>query len=195
MSPGFSRPFPRRGVESVGIGGIHDEIHNADTIVYVKDFFPAVSTVDGFEEASFFVERVEVTDRRNVHDIGVARVDQYLPDVVRVREPHVLPRFTGVNGLEHTGSRIGAAGHEHFTSGDPDDVRVRLRHSHVADRERRLLLEDRRPRRAVVYRLPEIPRSHSDIKRGGLTGGYGYALDPAPLLLRSDCPPFEIGEG
>ena len=70
-------------------------------------------------------------------------------------EPHTLPRLAGIDGLVHTVAVAGAAIVGVLPRAEPDDVRVSGIYNDGAVRVRRIVIEDRRPRVAAVYRLPQ----------------------------------------
>ena len=89
-------------------------------------------------------------------------MDEDAPDVLAALEPHVPPGVSAVDGLVDAVAPAGRLPVLRLPGADPDQVRVRLVEGDVADGARGLVVEDRRPRGAVVPGLPDAARAGAD---------------------------------
>ena len=99
-----------------------------------------------------------LAERRDVHDVGIDRIDDDATDVVRVAQAQMRPRAPAVERLVDAIAERRALTVVGLARADPDDVRIRGRHRDVADRRDALAIEERRPGRAGVGRFPQPAR-------------------------------------
>jgi len=86
---------------------------------------------------------------------------------------------------------VGAARRGVFARADPHDLRVGVGHRDVADRDDRLVVENRLPADAVVHRLPQAARPGRRVNRVGLAGRHREVDEAAALASRADRPELE----
>jgi hypothetical protein len=130
-------------------------------------------------------------ERGDVHDLGIARVNDDAADVVGIAKTHVGPGFAPVEGAIHAVTPGRALAVVRFAGSRPDDVRIRRRDRQVADRKGSpVAIEDRFPRRPAVHALedPAGCRAHEDdlrVRRHRLhvvnAPAEGRGADVAPL--------------
>src|SRR5512146_2681300 len=132
-------------------------------------------------------------ERRDVHAIGIARVDHDAGDASGVVEPHLRPRLAGVDRLEHAPAERDVASDERLARSSPHDVRIGGRDGERADRCDRLAVEDRRPVKTAVSALEDSAggRAGVDDVRVANHTGYGagaisLGTDVAELEPRED---------
>ena len=130
----------------------------------MEDVLPRLAAVVGAEDAALLVRAPQVTHRRNVHDVRVARMDEDAPDVLRGVEAHVAPGVPGVGGLVDAVAPAGRLPVLRLPGADPDQVWVGLVEGDVADGAGRLVVEERRPRGAVVLGLPDASGPGRDVE-------------------------------
>ncbi len=167
----------RRGVEHVGVRRIHRDLGEPGVLADLLEVRPRLAAVGGLEEAAFAAGRPQRTDRRDVHDIRVARVDDDLADVLRRRQHGARPGLARVGGLVDAGAPRRAAHIVRFARSDPHHVRVARRDSDRADGSRAYRVEHRRPAHPGIGRLPHATRCGRDVHHGP---------DPRPGRLRID---------
>ena len=194
---GPAHQLPRPGVERPWVGRVHRHVHDTRAVVDREHVLPRRAAVGRLEHAALGVGRPEVPDGAHVHHVRVARVDDDLPDVLRVGEAHVPPRQAAVGGLEdaRAGVRVAAVARLRLARADPHDIGVGGGDGDVADREGGLVLEDRRPGEAVVDRLPDVARADADVDRARVAGRDGNRLDAGAGLRRAGrAPPHALEE-
>src|SRR5215212_25615 len=81
----------------LGIRRIDLEIRDAVLVVDVESPAPRLTAVGRHEHAAFFVWTKSVSERADVNDVGVLRVDGDGGDSFGVFEAHVLPRLAAVS--------------------------------------------------------------------------------------------------
>ena len=116
-------------------------------------------------------------------------MDEDASDVPAPLKPHVPPGVSTVDGLVDAVAPAGRLPVLRFAGADPDQVRVRLVEGHVADGARGLVVEDRRPRGAVILGLPDAARARADVEDLRLRLHHGEVGD-APAHERG--PEFAI---
>src|SRR5712692_4876225 len=80
-----------------------------------------------------------------------------------------------------------------FPAPDINNIRIGRCHSHGSDRACGLLIEDGRPRAAVVVRLPHASIAHADVKHVRLAGNTCSRFGPA-AAERSNAAPVHLRE-
>src|SRR3954467_8765333 len=106
-----------------------------------------------------------MSERADVNDVGVLRMDGDGGDVLRIFEAHVLPGLAAVSRLVNTIAKRHAVAHGRLARADPNDFRITRSERDVADRHRPLAFEDRFPRNAAVRRLPQTSGCTRDVDR------------------------------
>src|SRR5436190_23420744 len=85
--------LPCRRNKDVGIAGVKLNVVGAGPVVDAEYFRPGFSAVGGLEDAAIAALAPERTLRRHIDHIGVARVNENAPDMLRFLETHVRPAF------------------------------------------------------------------------------------------------------
>ena len=119
-------------------------------------------------------------ERGDKDDVGVFRMDGDAPDMVGVGEPQVGPGRACVGRFEHADSGERTPGQQVLPGAHVEDIRIGGRHSEVADRPGRLVVEDRRPGHAVIDGLPDRAGPEAGVDGGGARHGID-GLNPAAL--------------
>src|SRR5262249_24540970 len=122
---------------------------------------------------------VEVSDRRDEHDVGVLQIYRDAADMLRIVEPQVGPGLSGVRRLVDTVRETGRVSKGRFAASDVDRIGGGRRHRDRADGGDGLIIEDGLPDPAAVDRLPEpaVHRARVELLR---TPGYaGDRIGPA----------------
>src|SRR5690349_25099476 len=107
-------------------------------IIDVERFGPRLATVSRHEDAAFFIWTKRVTERADVNDVGVLRIDNDGRDVFGLGESHVLPRLAAVGRFVNAIAERHAVAYVRFAGADPNDVGITRREGDVADRYRSL---------------------------------------------------------
>ena len=134
QAPRLAIHLPQRRVEDVRIARIHDEVDGPRALVAEEHPLPRLASVGGPEDAALGVGSEGVAEGGDVGAVGVRRMDADAPDRVRVGEAEVPPGRPGIVravdavALKDVGAQL------HLAHADVDDVRIRRRHRHRADR-------------------------------------------------------------
>src|SRR5688572_7700747 len=160
---GAALALPRRGDEHVRIAWIELHVVHAGPVVYVEDSSPRRAAIRRFVQATLATLAPERTLRRDVHNVGVAGVDEDAADMFAFLEADVLPRATTVGRLVYAV----AVGHDALrvvlTRADPDHVRVFRVDRDRARRKRSLAIKDGRERKPGIRGLPDTTRRCGDV--------------------------------
>ena len=162
-------------------GGIIDELLE----------FPRGTTVGGLVEPALLVARPRRTEGRDPGHVRVGRVHDDSTDVLRLLEPHELPREAAVGRLEDAAAggdrvaRVGLAGAEVHHHG------VARRDREVAERGHPVVLEHRAKGRAVVRRLPDATSGGGNEERPRRVGDAFDVGDAAHHVRGTDLSPTE----
>ena len=92
-------------------------------------------------------------------------MNENLPDLERFLQPHIRPGFAAVDALVHAVAVRNRVARVGLACAQPDEVRVRLAHGDIADRDRRLRIELMVERGAVVHGLEQPARSRCNVVR------------------------------
>ncbi len=135
--------------------------------------------------------------RGDVHDVRVRRIDDDATDGARILEPHVRPGLAAVGALVDAVAPARALARVRLAGAHPHREGRRGRDGHGADGHHRVhVVEDGRPRRAVVGALPEPAAGGGDVDRVGLAlhPCDGDVVDAAAGVHGADGPPRDGGE-
>ena len=105
-----------------------------------------------------------MAERGNQKDVGIARVDQDLADLLRVRKPDRLPRRAAIARAEHADSLGNVGAHVRFAGADVDRLRRGRRNRDRADRSDVFLVEDRLPGPPGIVGPPHAAVDRSEIE-------------------------------
>ncbi len=181
--PGLALEAPHGGVELPRIPRVHREVDRSRAIGHEEDLLPGPSSVLRPVDASFLVAAEGVAQHRDVHQIGVPRVNPDASDQARLGETEVRPALAGV------GRSVHAVAHRHVApwagrSGpDVHHVRVGLGDLDGADGPYpQILVRDVGPRFPGIGRLPDAPTRRSHVERERLGADAGDRGDPAATI-------------
>ena len=181
----------RRGVEHVRVRRVHHDIGEAGVVVDEVRVRPGLAAVGRLEQAALGVRPEQVAERGDVDDVRILRVDDDAADALGFLQPDVLERLAGVGRLVDAGAERRALAVVRLAGADVDDVGVGRRDRDVADRRDRVLVEDRRPGRAVVGRLPDAAGREADVDDRRVALDDRDVVDAAAHVGRADRAPDE----
>jgi hypothetical protein len=132
-----------------------------------------------------------MAERRDVDDVRILRVDNDPGDALAVLQADELELFAGVGRLVHAAAERRALAIVRFARTDVDDVRIGRGERDVADRGDHVLVEDRRPGRPVVRRLPQTAAGEAQIVGRRVALVHRDVVDATAHVRRPDCTPGE----
>ncbi len=179
----------RRREQRLRILRIHDDVGGTGVVVDEQHVVPGPAAIGRFEHAPLGVRAPQMADRRDIHDVRIAGMNDDAADVPRLVESDVRPRAAGVDRFVDAVAPRRALPVVGFARARPDDVRVRRRHREVADRHHRVhAVEDRRPRRALIRALEDPAARRADVDRVGCArhAGDREIVDAASGVRRTD---------
>ena len=153
----------RRGVEDVGVRRVDDDVGDAGVLADGEHRLPRLPAVSRLVKSAIAARRPKRPLRRNVDDIGVARIDDDLRDVLGLFQPDVLPALPAVdrfvNPVPHRHRALAVV----LPRPNPDHERVMRIDRHAADGERLLIIEQRREADPRIRRLPNPASRGGDV--------------------------------
>src|SRR6185369_13145324 len=111
MRPWLPLKTPHAGVENVWVRRIDLEVRDAVLVVDVESLGPGLTAVRSHKHAAFFVGTKSMSERADVNDVGVLRVDDDGGDTLSVFEAHVLPGLACVSRFVNTVAERDAVAH------------------------------------------------------------------------------------
>src|SRR5215218_5287159 len=126
--------LPDRGVVDARVDRVEHEIAGAGVLVAVKDQVPRNSAGFATVDAAFFVRTVGVTERGDVDDIGIGRVDAHLGDVAGFGQPEMRPGIAGVGRFVDAVAVGNVTANRCLTHSGVDHVRIGVGDGQRADR-------------------------------------------------------------
>src|SRR5207249_10677935 len=102
------------------------QVRSARLLVDQEDLLPGPAAVLRPEVPALGVGTPDVSLGRDVHEVGIARMDADPRDLSRVLQAHVAPAPPGVGGLVDPVAVRDVAADGGFAGADVDDVRIRL---------------------------------------------------------------------
>ena len=155
--------IPHCSDNRIWVRGVHDHVDHASLVVHKQDFLPCFSAVRRFVDAPFVVRSVEATERSDVNDIGVFRMNQDSTNLVRLLESHVFPSGAAIGRFINPiaiGDRVARIC---FTCSDPNNVGIVGVHCNGTNRNRFLFIKLMRDSRSMVDGLKDSTGSRSDV--------------------------------
>ena len=109
-------------------------------------------------------------ERRGKNTIRIARINRERGDALRIAQPKMRPRFSGICGLVNSVAHGKIRPRQTFTASHVNNVWVGKRHGYRPDRLRRLAVKDGIPRAPVVVGFPHSAVHRAHVKNVGLAG-------------------------
>ena len=191
--PGEALRLPERGVQHLGIRGIHREVGGAGGIVAEQDLGPRFAAVAGLVDPALGVRSERASLRGHVHDVGVRGMDPHARDLLGLGEAEGGPRPAGVSGLEHAVAVGDVAADRVLARAHVDDVGVRLADADRADRTAEVLVARREPGVAAVGGLEDAAAGGPHPVLVGTRRRTRHGHRPA-AAEDADLAPFQGGE-
>ena len=191
--PGRPPRLPERGEDRPRVGRVEGEIDRARVLVLEENARPAPAAVLRAEDPALGVRPVRVAERRDVDEVGVARIHDDPPDLPRGLETDVRPGLAPVRRAIHAVAVRDVRAHVGLARADVEDARVRGRDGDRADRRDRLAVEDRLPRAARVLGLPDAAADGAEVEVIRLPR-HARDREHAPAAKRAGEPPLHAGE-
>src|SRR5690242_7452835 len=88
--------MPEGRINHAGLGCVKNQLDRPRYIVPVKRPGPGFAAILGQINATMRIGCVCRPESRNKYNVGVLRVYEYLPDMLRIAEAHVTPGAPGV---------------------------------------------------------------------------------------------------
>ncbi len=193
-APRLPPPLVRRREQGIGAGRVHHDVDEAGVVVDELRVRPGLAAIAGLVEAAFRVGPEEVPDRGDVDDVRILGVDDHAADRLGFLQADILEGLAGVGGLVDPGAERRALAVVGLPGADIQDVGIRLRQGEGADRRHRLLVEERRPGRAVVDGLPQAAGRVGDVHHRRVGFIDGDVVDASAHHRRADRAPDEALE-
>ena len=184
-------PLIRRGEHDARIGRGHHQVVRARFVVDAEHMLPRAAAVGGLVHAAIAASTEERSGRRHEHDVVVVRVDDDAVDRARIRQPHMLERRAAVSRFVHAAAERTRLPVVRLAGAEPDEIRIALRHGHVADGNQAFVLELRLVDRAVARRLPQSAVRCRDVVDRGIRLVHGEIRDAPRHGGGSDRPEVE----
>ena len=175
-----------RSVEHVGVDRIQRQRADASVFVDLENLFPAATAVERAEHTSLSSRAPQAPKGSDEHALGIGGIEHDFSDMPRINETLVRPRLACIDRLVHTVAETRALSIVGLAGADPNDLRVRRRNHNIANRGRRVLVEDGCPRRAVIDRFPQLTGRGSNVDRRRLAFDDRDRIYPSPHHRGSD---------
>ena len=189
--PEVSSHLPDGGEQHAGVVRVYCEVCRAGVLALVQDVFPVLAAVNGPEHAALEVRAEGVTERADVNDVGVGRVNPDAGDVAGVLESEVLPGSSSVVGPVHAISVADVEADARLAHASVHDRRVGVRHGDRTDGGGvEVAVRDVFPVGAAVVCLPHAARTGSEVE-GALVNGVARNGDDAAASRGSDAAPLK----
>ena len=184
--PGTTTPLIGRRPQDVGVVRMDLEVGRSGVRRNLENECPALAAVGGLEDATLAARRPQRSFRGDPDGVRVARVHDDLADVLGAIESQLLEALAAVPAAIDavTPANVSTA---HVLSGaHPDGVGCARVERHGADRVGAVVVEDRRPGRAGVDRLPDSTGAGGDVPGVRALGVHRDVRDAARHQGRAD---------
>jgi len=181
-------------VDHVGVRRVELGARHAGVLVDLERDLPRRAAILRLVEASLATRRPERPFGRRVDHVGVPRVHEDPGDVLRLPEAGVRPGLAAVQALVDTVAGADVTAADVLPGPHPDRLVIARVDRQAADRVGRLLVEDGRPGRAAVLRLPHAARPDGDVPDVAVLWMDGDVADPPRHDRRPDVAEGQAGE-
>ena len=183
--------LPQRCVNRSWISRFERQINRARVFVMKQNFLPTLSAIFRAEHPSLLVRPVRMPQRGDENLVYVSRVNDDSPNLPRVLQPDVHPRFAAVRGLVHSIPVGNRRAHVRLARAHVNHVRIRWHYRDCSNRSNRLRIEDGLPRPPRIIRLPNASAHASKIENLRLPAHASYS-QRTPSARRTDQPPPQL---
>ena len=147
-----------------GFVGVHGDVGTSRLFVHEEHLLPRRTTIRGAVDAALGLRRIQMPRRAGNGNVRIRRAHDEPSDTARSLEPDMSPRLARIGRTVHAVSHRKRGAYDKGLAGTrPDDVGIGRRNSNRADRSDVDIIEDRRPARAAIGRLPDTAGSGADI--------------------------------
>ncbi len=173
--PGPSHRLPDRGVENARVGRVDGQVHRARLVADEEHLLPGLAAVLRAEDPALRVRTEGVAQRRDVDEVGVARVNTDSGDLAGLLQADVTPALAGIGRPVDTVSRRDVASDAGRTHAGIDHVGVGLGDRHRPHRSGpEVLVGDVVPGDAGVCRLPHPSTGRAHVVGERVPGDAGH---------------------
>src|SRR5262249_6007890 len=145
------------------VARVHNDVGHAGVLADRQHRLPGLTAVGGLVQPAVAARRPQGPLRRDVDDVGVARVHEDLGDVLRLHQPDALPGGAGVGALVDAVPVADAALRLVLAGAEPDDVGIVGVDGDAAERVGAAVVEDGAHGQAAVGRLPQAAGGGGDV--------------------------------
>ena len=83
----------------MGSLSVHFKINHSGIFTLVQNFLPGGAAILGAEDTALLIGTSEMTDRTNIHDLRISRMDDDPRDLAGVFQSDIGPALTAVHGF------------------------------------------------------------------------------------------------
>src|ERR1019366_499666 len=163
--PRLTYNLPHGGIQSIWVRGIELNVDGPRLVIFVENFLPGLTAIQGAEDAALRVRAKRVTESGNEHAVGILRIDDHAADLAGVFQTKMLPALPGIYRSIHAVPVGDVAANAGFTRSNIDHVVVATGNRKRAHGSNSLFIGDRLPCAARVDGLPHAARHRAKIKR------------------------------
>src|ERR1700733_148356 len=186
-------PLPHAGVHNIRMLGIDLHIRPAGVVVDEENLLEGLSAIGGAKDAALFIRSIWMSSDRDIHAVGILRIDCNLANGLSVAQPQMRPALAAVSRFIDAiaGRQIGPR--QPLTARNIHYIWIGLRHGNRSDRARRLRIPQALPGSSGVRCFPDTAIHRSEVKRSRLARNPRQgACSPSPH--RTDLAPPHFGE-
>src|SRR5580698_5690289 len=133
-----------------------------------------------------------MTERADVHDVGIMRINDNAADLARVLQSDVCPGFAGVGRFVDAVAGAESGANVRLTGANVENVGIGWRDFDGANRRDGLAIENRSPSDAGIDRLPDSAIDSAEVEGDAIAGAGDCGH--ASTAIRTDEPPLQRAE-
>ena len=115
---------------------MHLDVDDSCVFIDVMNLLPILAAVGCLEQTALFVWTPKPTERTDINNVGIFRVNSDPTDLKGLFQPHVLPGFATISRFVNTISPGNTVTWICLTGSNPNDIRIGLTDFHVPDGNR-----------------------------------------------------------
>ncbi len=182
------------GIDDVAVVRVGGDVGAGGLLVEEEHALPRGAAICRLVDAALLARPPLAPEDAGVDDVGVPRVDHDTGDLVGLLEPDALPVIAPVDRLVHPVADRGVVARIPLTRTDVDDIAVARRHRDRPDRDRPLVIEDRREGRPAVGGPDDPTVGPRHVVRERVAGNTGHHRDTPRVVDRADGAPVQARE-
>src|ERR1700730_7420919 len=126
--PRLPTRLPKRCEDNVWIVRVEHNVDAASVLIFAQHFGPRFSAIGRSKNSALRIRSKRMTESGDQNNVGISWIDNQRPDLPRIFQTDVFPRFPGIDRFVNTDPVGGISANRPFARASVHDVVVRRRY-------------------------------------------------------------------